>query len=158
MIKFGKVIEVDLVGGRARVRAFAEGIETDFLPVLQISTERFKFYAMPKVDEIVAIAVDESWNGVVLGSIYDDENPPETNGEIVALNGDEFGGLLKAVAFLSEFQKLKEMVDAMVQAFESWSPVPQDGGASLKAAMSAAVAGKTTGNYENMINDKIKHG
>jgi len=158
MIRFGKVIEIDAAKGRARVKVFAEEIETDFLPVVQLSAERFKCYVMPKVNETVAMILNEAYEGVVLGAIYDDQNLPPGNANTLMLNGNQFGGLLKAVQFLNEFAKLKQTVDALVSGFQSWTPVPQDGGAALKTTMSSQLAGRTTGNYSDLINEKIKHG
>jgi len=158
MIRFGRVIDIDGTKGRARVKVFAEEIETDFLPVVQLSTERFKCYAMPKVNETVAVILNEAYEGVVLGAIYDEQNVPPGNANTLMLNGDQFGGLLKAVQFLSEFAKLKETVDALVSGFQSWTPVPTDGGAALKTLMTSQLAGKTTGTYTNLINETITHG
>lgn len=157
MIKFGTVLEVNSKG-RVRVRIFAEEIQTDFIPVIQVSVDRFRWYAIPNVGETVVLLLDEKYDGVVLGSIYDDQNVPTTDPASIAMNGDEFGGLLKATAFLNEFSKAIELLNAIKSAFENWVPTPMDGGAALKAIMSTALTGKSTGNYENLINDKIKHG
>jgi phage baseplate assembly protein V len=148
MIRFGRVIDIDGTKGRARVKVFAEEIETDFLPVVQLSTERFKCYAMPKVNETVAVILNEAYEGVVLGAIYDEQNVPPGNANTLMLNGNQFGGLLK----------LKETVDALVSGFRSWTPVPMDGGAALKTIMTSQLAGKTTGTYTNLINETITHG
>ncbi len=158
MIKFGTVLEVDSTKGRVRVRIFAEEIQTDFIPVIQVSVERFRWYAMPAVGETVVLLLDEKYEGVVLGSIYDDENVPTTDPTSIAMNGDGFGGLLKATAFLNELKKAIELLDAIKSGFENWTPVAMDGGAALKAIMTGVLSGKSTGNYENLVNDKIKHG
>jgi hypothetical protein len=159
VIKFGEIIAVNLQDATARARIFSEGIETNWLPVLQISTKRFKWFAIPEAGEVVALLVNEDYEGVILGAIYDSQNLPiENTSASLLIGGNADGGLLKAERFLLEFEKLKELVEAMKSGLDVWTPVPMDGGAALKTAMSSQLAGKTTGDYSNLINDKIKHG
>ena len=76
----------------------------------------------------------------------------------IELNGNTWS-LIKAEVFLTEIEKLKETVDALVQALNvSWTPVPNDGGAALKTVITSALIGKTTGDYSDVKNETIKHG
>jgi len=76
----------------------------------------------------------------------------------IELNGNSNGGLVKSPELESQIGKLKETVDAIVQAFSSWAPVANDGGAALKTLVSTNLTGKTTGDFSKLQNDKIKHG
>ncbi len=76
----------------------------------------------------------------------------------IELNGNDWS-TLKTEDFITEINKLKGLVDAMVQVFSSsWVPVAQDGGAALKTALASALAGKTTGDYSQLKNETVKHG
>lgn len=72
-----------------------------------------------------------------------------------------WNGGSETTANATELQKQlnlnKARVDAIIKALTSSAVSPQDGGATYKANIAAALSGLTSENYSNMIDDKIKH-
>ncbi len=87
MLKYGIVTEIDTAKARVRVRfPDADGMVSWWLQVLQTKTKHDRFYAMPDVDEHVACEMDEGCeNGVVLGAVYSDPEPPPADDADLAL-------------------------------------------------------------------------
>ncbi|WP_291126914.1 hypothetical protein [Dysgonomonas sp. UBA7698] len=54
----------------------------------------------------------------------------------VILNGGSLGGMVKIKPLISKLNTLENSVNALKAVFAGWSPVSQDGGAALKAAIS----------------------
>ena len=78
------------------------------------------------------------------------------NGE-VHLNGDGLGGLVKVAELKTQLDKNTQLLEAIQNVFNSWTPVPNDGGAALKAA-STSFTTMPTANLSNIENEKVKHG
>lgn len=76
----------------------------------------------------------------------------------VILNGGDHGGLVKIQELVTNLNRNVAMLSAMKTAFSSWSPVPTDGGAALKAVMTAALAGKNPGSFSAIENNRVTHG
>ncbi len=51
----------------------------------------------------------------------------------ININGGELGGMVKVEPLVARLNALEDELRNLKQAFTSWVPVPQDGGASLKA-------------------------
>lgn len=77
--------------------------------------------------------------------------------EEVYLVGNKYS-LVKGEELKKEIEKTNEVLDLIVSAFNSWTVVPNDGGAALKALISSVLTGKTTGQFNNILNDQVKHG
>lgn len=76
---------------------------------------------------------------------------------VLRLNGDNLGGIVNAIELKNQVDKNTELLEAIKNAFQSWIPVPEDGGAALKASSSSFV-GLPTADLSNIQNEKIKHG
>lgn len=84
MIRFGVVSEVDAETCRVRVRFDdLDGVVSQFLPVLVSKSKKDRYYHLPDLEEHVAVALDENGeDGVVLGAVYSEpEPPPVTSGD-----------------------------------------------------------------------------
>ena len=57
----------------------------------------------------------------------------------------------------SQLNKCKARIDAIINALKSSAVAPQDGGATYKTNITAALSGLTSEDYSNIIDDKIKH-
>lgn len=77
--------------------------------------------------------------------------------EIVKLNGESYG-MVKAKELQDELNKTKAVVDALVEAVSNTTPVQNDGGLALQSAIKLALSSLKTGDYSNIINEKVKHG
>lgn len=78
--------------------------------------------------------------------------------ESLLLNGNEFGGLVKADVLIAELNKTNALVTAIAMALNTWVVAPTDGGLALKTIVTTALAGKAVGNFTNIKNDNVKHG
>jgi hypothetical protein len=79
-----------------------------------------------------------------------------TNGTM-KLNGDEFGGMVKAPELKAQVDKNTLILQQIQAAFSTWVPTPSDGGAVLKG-LSASFTGLQRADLTNIENTKIKHG
>lgn len=78
--------------------------------------------------------------------------------EEVIINGGELGGLIKVQELTNKLNTLEREVNDIKQVLSSWTPIPNDGGASLKAAV-ASWAGKslTLTRREDYEDTKVTH-
>ncbi|WP_329804642.1 hypothetical protein [Flavobacterium facile] len=79
------------------------------------------------------------------------------NDGLMTINGDEFGGVVNAKELKTQLDKNTLIIEKIQMAFQNWTPVPNDGGASLKTASSTFV-GLAKSNFSNIENQTIKHG
>ena len=73
--------------------------------------------------------------------------------------GGRFGGLVKVGPLVEQLEQLERSIEELRQGIASWTPVPNDGGAALKASL----AGWTSKPLERttrkkLENNKIRHG
>lgn len=72
----------------------------------------------------------------------------------------EFGGnddnFVRYSELKNEYDKTKDVVDTISNTLKTWTPVSSDGGAALKAAYTAAIGVKTTGDISTCKIDEIK--
>lgn len=79
------------------------------------------------------------------------------NNGSLTINGDQFGGIVKADEIKEQVDKNTLILEKIQSVFNSWIPVPNDGGASLKVLVAEFISLERA-NLENIKNDKIKHG
>jgi hypothetical protein len=104
---------------------------------------------IPKVGSVVIVKMISDVSGfVAMFSQLDN---------IQFLDGS-FGGLTKTPELKIQLDKTKEVVDAIKDSLTNWTTVPNDGGAALKTFFAGQIAGKNTGDYSDIENDKITHG
>ena len=78
--------------------------------------------------------------------------------EEVVINGGSLGGIVKVKELTSKLNTLEREINDIKQLLSSWTPVPNDGGASLKVAV-ASWAGKpiTLTRREDYEDTKVTH-
>ena len=78
--------------------------------------------------------------------------------EEVIINGGSLGGIVKVKELTGKLNTLEREINDIKQLLSSWTPVPKDGGASLKAAV-ASWAGKpiTLTRREDYEDTKVTH-
>ncbi len=80
------------------------------------------------------------------------------NGE-VHLNGDGEGGLVIVSDLVSRLNTIEQDINTLKTVFTGWTPVPNDGGAALKAASSAWSGQELQQTVDSDIeNQKVRHG
>lgn len=75
----------------------------------------------------------------------------------IVFNGGLNGGLVNWPDLKAEMEKTKELVDGLKSVLTGWTPVPNDGGAALKAYATAQLATKVTGVYTGLEDLTVKH-
>lgn len=97
------------------------------------------------IEEVQVVIKDTDTASVVV-----DENG-------VTMNGGKLGGMVKVEDITTRLNLIEKDINKLKQAFTSWTPVPQDGGAKLKAGVASWAGSQLTeskrGDYEN---EKVK--
>ena len=75
----------------------------------------------------------------------------------MTINGDAFGGIVNAKELKTQINKNTTLLKKIQLTFQSWVPVPNDGGASLKALVTN-FTNMQIADLSNIENTKIKHG
>lgn len=104
---------------------------------------------IPSVGSTVLVMYSKTVNPCIIQHSFIDK---------ILLNGDDNGGLVLANELKTQLDKTNEVVNAIVTALTTWTPVPNDGGLALKTFATAQLTGKTVGNYNNIQSDTIFQG
>ncbi len=108
---------------------------------------------VPKVDsEVVCIAIDD-FQAVVINTTSVEKVLIES--PLVQFNDGANGGLINISDLQTEIAKLNSSLNSLKTIIDSMIPVPSDGGAALKTALSAWVV--ETADLSNITDDKITH-
>ena len=76
----------------------------------------------------------------------------------IELNGGDNGGLVKIEALTDKINNIEKDINKLKQAFTTWVPVPQDGGASLKGGVASWAAQQLVQTrVSDLEDDKITH-
>lgn len=79
------------------------------------------------------------------------------NNGLMEINGDSFGGIVNAKELKLQVDKNTALLNQIKTMFQSWTPIPEDGGAALKA-LSGSLISMPVADLSNIENTKIKHG
>ena len=76
----------------------------------------------------------------------------------IELNGGDNGGLVKIEALTDKINNIEKDINKLKQAFTTWEPVSQDGGASLKGGVTSWAAQQLVQTQvSDLEDDKITH-
>ena len=108
------------------------------------------FLLIPKINSLVVVTfLDNSSAYVSMVAEVDEVN----------VNGKTLGGLVKVIDLTTKLNNLENKVNALITGISGWVPVPNDGGAALKVALTAWLSSSLTptvrANIENIL---IKQG
>lgn len=79
------------------------------------------------------------------------------DGEVV-INGGENEGLVKVVELTKKLNAIEDKINALEDALKNWTPMPYDGGATLKGLLGGYFAKPSPKTIQSDIeNDMIKH-
>lgn len=156
MLRTGRVSSVNAKSHTCKVEFFeSDGWISDEVRVL---ARRRGDYALPQADDLVLVAFDEnlfSGVGFLLGIMYSeaDDAPLDDAGKRALVSDDLRLGaadasdkIALAPATKDEIQKVLDYADGIATAIKTGVTVPNDGGASLKATIVAALPIKPTVN------------
>ena len=79
------------------------------------------------------------------------------NNGLLLFNGDDYGGIVNAKELKIQLDKNNAILENIKSVFQSWVPVANDGGASLKTLVTA-FTNLENGDFSNLENTTIKHG
>jgi hypothetical protein len=79
------------------------------------------------------------------------------NDGLLLINGEEFGGIVNAKELKTQVDKNTLILENIQTVFTNWTPVPNDGGAALKALVAAFISLQRA-DLGSIENPKIKHG
>lgn len=87
----------------------------------------------------------------------DQETSAELTKDGVVFNGGKLGGLVKVEDLTKRINTIEKDINSLKQVFSGWAPVSQDGGASLKTAVTSwATQILTLTNRSDYENQKVK--
>jgi hypothetical protein len=112
-----------------------------------------KFVVYPKVDSLVSISYLFMNSDTAQVTKYSETDDME-------LNGNRFGGIVKADVLKTELDKTNATVNAMLTVLNG-APIPEAGNgavSALQGALKTALTGKVLGSFTAIKNDKVKHG
>jgi hypothetical protein len=172
-VETGKVISVDDAkrtcvvdpeDGRAKVE------DVRLQSVEAINGQKLGLLIKPSVGSYVCYALienDKAQNYITETSEIDElliENEAGVSLKVLAdgtllLNGDGNKGVVKVDALVQELDDIKQDINALKNVFFGWVPVPNDGGAALKAAAGSWFGQQMINTNSNSLqNQKVKHG
>jgi len=111
---------------------------------------------IPKVNTwALAIRMEDGddWMIISVGEVQ----KIHTKCDEVVYNGGTNGGLVNWPDAKAQLDKSNAVLQGILTAITSWTPVPSDGGAALKTLLTTNLAGKTMGTFVNLEDTKIKH-
>lgn len=135
----------------------------------------------PKVDSIVLIAfIDDSHEAFVLqcheiesidiriekAKIFIDEDSLKLEkgassilleDDLISINGANLGGLVKIESLISKLNTIEQDINNLKTTFSTWTPIPNDGGAALKASISSWASSQISLSAKSDLeNEKVK--
>jgi hypothetical protein len=154
---FGTVKSVELDTNTCVVTPFNSRFVSDIPGVLLQADVSDGVEFIPTIDSTVMVMWSLQ-NSPYVAMYSELENINMSCNDVIKLQDGSFGGLTKTQELKTQLDKTNAVLQAVVDSLSSWTPVPSDGGAALKAFFVAAVAGKTKGDYSDIENEKVTHG
>lgn len=115
-------------------------------------------FLKPKPDAICLIGILEGQEaaGFLLSASEVEEITVEAK-TLINLNGGTLGGLVKVSETVERLNVLEKDLNDLKKTLSGWTPIPNDGGAALKTALSSYAAASITVTKETDIhNEKVK--
>lgn len=107
------------------------------------------------------IVIPKQGSDVIVGTI---ENTPHSAFIIqysevdeIRLGDNQLGGIVKAKELKIQIDKNTDALNQLIQTLKDWTPVSQDGGAALKAAISTAFPTINLADLSNIENTNVLH-
>jgi hypothetical protein len=112
----------------------------------------------PKKDTVCLIGILEGKEALTFLINAEDVELVEIKSDTIKINGGEFGGLTITPKLVEELNKNNAILEAILQVIST--PVNEPGNGSPSAfqfALNTALAGKQTGDFSEIENEKILH-
>lgn len=125
--------------------------DADILDVRLQTIEGKGIYIVPKMDSIVYVSSLDSI--VYYISLYSEISSIE-------FGGADFGGFVKVLELKENLDKNNQILQTLLSILTG-PPIPEPGNgapSALQTSLAGGLAGKQVGSFENIENEKIKHG
>lgn len=145
------VKEVDVDTRTCTVVPIEGNAETEIAGVMIMAEVSDGIFPSPKIESTVIVGISSKKKTLIL--MYSEV-------EMLVLLGGELGGIPKVIPLTEKLNAIEQDINDLKTIFlTTWTPVPSDGGAALKAA-AATWAGfpLTETQREDIENTKITHG
>lgn len=147
-----EVLSVDKEKDTCHVKDTGTGYEVTKARLLSVADSfEKKFVVYPKVGSLVSIAYLFASADKAIVIKYSET-------ESILLNGDEFGGLVKADVLKTELDKLREYSSTLKAATKTSLVAVDALIPGTSAAFELSMTGKSTGDFGSIKNDNVKHG
>lgn len=93
------------------------------------------FLIMPKINSIVVVSLINDNAGYI--SMFSEVDE-------IHLAGVNYGGLAKTADVKTKLNNIENKLNTLITAINTWAPVPNDGGAALKVALTTWLASNLT--------------
>lgn len=108
------------------------------------------FVLVPKVNSRVQIVFNDECDAFV-GMV--------SEVDFIYLNGNSYGGLVQVQPLVDKLNALEDRLNKIINAFATWTPVANDGGAALKAQISLALLTQVIETQKtDLENTTVQHG
>jgi len=147
--KVCKVISVDLDERSCEVEPLSGGANIPGCRLQAAIEQTSGFLLVPSVGSFIVVTwLNKNAAFVSMCSTLDE----------IQLNGDQYGGVIIYDKLKEQIDKNSQFLDSIKQILDSWTPVPNDGGAALKTAWTAISTTLETADLSDITNDTVKHG
>lgn len=152
-----EVVSVD--GDKRLCDVKAVGGDSDYdIPSVQLMAEpNDGQLIIPKIGSLVRVGISKRNEPFVI--MFSEIDKVYMVAEtLYQFNDGSFGGMTKTQELKEQLDKMNDQLQACIDSLSNWTPVPNDGGAALKAYFVGQIAGKPEADFDDIENDKITHG
>ena len=149
--RLGKVTAVDESDMSCTVELLDDDVTLYKVRINNIGSKE-GFICIPSVDSVVVVSKLQNSDQMHYVSMF-------SQIEVIMLNGDQYGGLVKVADLVSKINAIEQDLNNIKTVFSAWVPAPGDGGTVLKTAAATWYGQQITPTTENeIVNNKVKHG
>lgn len=146
----------DMILEKVRLQAIDDESDNGFILVPTVGSIVLVIYA-EKIGENRDCIVVMSSKLDKINLKIDNEQKLQITKDLIEFNGGTKGGLVEVAKLKTQINKLESDLTSLKNIFTSWSPIPNDGGASLKAIITTWSAQAIVQTQINDLeNNKIK--
>lgn len=157
-VMLGKVVEVDKEKVSCKVELVSNAeIVLEGVRLRAVDDEQDKGLVLfPKVGSAVLVGKIENMTAYYIAMFSELESVSLITDSFV-INEGKLGGMVKLKEAVKKYNELEKEINDLKRVFQSWTPVPNDGGAALKSAvLNWAGQSITLTKEADLENEKVK--
>ena len=160
-----EVQSVDPAARSCSVLSISGEVETLYPNVWLMPEIQDGLFYVPKVGSTVIVQNNKNlqpyvvmWSAVDEIKLVTGGSVMDMTGSLIQFNRGANEGLVNVKPAVSAWNNSENKINDLIQAISGWTPVPNDGGAALKAALSSWVASKVPVTAQSDVEDTaVKH-